>query len=158
MLPHLCAQLIKKLKQHQVLIVTAPTGSGKSTQLPQYVLDHVLDPNETRQVAVLQPRRVNASSLCDRVAEERGTLAGREVGYTVGRGEEKASSERLGSRGWRAPQGASSRRCGPPAAEAAFHIPDALCHEIEADFVAMRQRDPTADQARLHLVLNLARS
>jgi hypothetical protein len=44
-----------------------------------------------------------------------------------------------------------------PAAEAAFHIPDALCHEIEADFVAMRQRDPTADQARLHLVLNLAR-
>jgi ATP-dependent helicase HrpA len=93
LLHHLCAQLIKKLKQHQVLIVTAPTGSGKSTQLPQYVLDHVLGPSETRQVAVLQPRRVNASSLCDRVAEERGTLAGREVGYTVGRGEEKASSE-----------------------------------------------------------------
>ena len=92
-LPHLCAQLIAKLKTHQVLIVTAPTGSGKSTQLPQYVLDHVLGPDETRQVAVLQPRRVNASALCQRVAEERGVVAGGEVGYTVGRGEEQASSE-----------------------------------------------------------------
>jgi ATP-dependent helicase HrpA len=92
-LPHLSAQLIAKLKQHQVLIVTAPTGSGKSTQLPQYLLDHVLDPKETRQVAVLQPRRVNASSLCQRVAEERGIVVGGEVGYTVGRGEEEASSE-----------------------------------------------------------------
>jgi HrpA-like RNA helicase len=86
-------QLLDKLKKHQVVVVTAPTGSGKSTQLPQYMLDHVLSPAETRQVAVLEPRRVNASALCQRVAEERGVLAGREVGYTVGRGEELASAE-----------------------------------------------------------------
>ena len=86
-------ELLDTLQKHQVVIITAPTGSGKSTQLPQYMLDHVLKPDETRQVAVLQPRRVNASALCQRVAEERGVLAGREVGYTVGRGEELASTE-----------------------------------------------------------------
>lgn len=84
-------QLIADLKAHRVTIVTAPTGSGKSTQIPQYMRDHVLrggDPTQADlQIAVLQPRRVNASALCDRVAEERHCLPGHEVGYTVGRGE-----------------------------------------------------------------------
>jgi hypothetical protein len=84
-------QLIADLKTHRVTIVTAPTGSGKSTQIPQYMRDHVLrhgDPAQADlQIAVLQPRRVNASALCDRVAEERHCLPGHEVGYTVGRGE-----------------------------------------------------------------------
>jgi len=85
-------KLVAALRQHKVLLVTAPTGSGKSTQLPQYIADEVLAPDDQRQIAVLQPRRVNASSLCERVAEERGSFPGQEVGYTVGRGESNATN------------------------------------------------------------------
>ncbi len=53
--------------------------------------------------------------------------------------------------------GAAPPQLGQPSTSAAFHIPDALCRrEIEADFVAIRQCDPTVDQARLHLALNVA--
>jgi len=86
-------ELVRAMKANNVLLVTAPTGSGKSTQLPQYMLDEVLDPRDKRKVAVLQPRRVNASSLCERVAEERGSRPGGEVGYTVGRGLSNATDE-----------------------------------------------------------------
>lgn len=63
------------------LIVQAPTGSGKSTQLPQMLLRHgFLDGGE---VVVLQPRRLAARLLAKRVAEEVGTRLGDIVGYQI---------------------------------------------------------------------------
>jgi len=63
------------------LIVRAPTGSGKSTQLPQILLRHgFLDAG---QVVVLQPRRLAARLLAKRVAEEVGTPLGTTVGYQI---------------------------------------------------------------------------
>src|SRR5215831_1178348 len=71
------------------LILTAPTGSGKSTQVPQILRDRgVLGDGE---VVVLQPRRLAARLLAARVAEERGCALGAEVGYQV-RLEGKTSS------------------------------------------------------------------
>ncbi|EGZ10412.1 hypothetical protein PHYSODRAFT_435807, partial [Phytophthora sojae] len=84
--------VVEALKRNQVVIMTADTGSGKSTQLPQIILDNVLPPGETRRIAVLEPRRLNAISLSRRVAEERGLPPGHEVGYTIGRGESNVTS------------------------------------------------------------------
>ena len=64
------------------IVVEAPTGSGKSTQIPQMLLDEgFLGP--AGQVVILQPRRLAARMLAKRVAEERGAELGGEVGYTI---------------------------------------------------------------------------
>ncbi len=64
------------------LLIKAPTGSGKSTQVPKFVLDSGLLAAGQR-VYVLQPRRIAARMLAQRVAKERGSRLGEEVGYQV---------------------------------------------------------------------------
>lgn len=74
-------EIIARLRDHHRLIVQAPTGSGKSTQVPQMLLKHGLA--EDGQVVVLQPRRLAARLLAARVAQEMEVTLGREVGYSV---------------------------------------------------------------------------
>src|SRR5262245_28819593 len=64
------------------LIVQAPTGSGKSTQIPQMLWRHGLL-GDKGEVVVLQPRRLAARLLAKRVAEEAGTNLGEGVGYQI---------------------------------------------------------------------------
>ncbi|KAH9480275.1 Pre-mRNA-splicing factor ATP-dependent RNA helicase-like protein cdc28 [Psilocybe cubensis] len=75
-------QLIEAIKEHQVLIVVAETGSGKTTQLPQYLHEAGYTSNG-QKVGCTQPRRVAAMSVAARVAEEMGTKVGYEVGYSI---------------------------------------------------------------------------
>ncbi|NLT71210.1 MAG: ATP-dependent helicase HrpB [Verrucomicrobiaceae bacterium] len=63
------------------IVVEAPTGSGKSTQIPQFLADSGLCGD--REIYVLQPRRLAARMLARRVAGERGGRLGDEVGYQV---------------------------------------------------------------------------
>ena len=82
--------IVARLKTDRRLILSAPTGSGKSTQVPQMLLEHgFLDRG---QVVILQPRRLATRLLAARVAEERHSPLGREVGYQI-RFENVTSSE-----------------------------------------------------------------
>ena len=74
-------RLVDVLRTDRRLLLCAPTGSGKSTQVPQMLLDHGLLGNG--QVVVLQPRRIAARLLARRVAAERGVELGGEVGYQI---------------------------------------------------------------------------
>lgn len=74
-------ELVARLRARRRLVVSAPTGSGKSTQVPQMLLDHGLLGGG--QVVVLQPRRLAARLLAARVAAERQSEPGREVGYQI---------------------------------------------------------------------------
>src|SRR5437868_2486622 len=74
-------QLVAELKKHSRSIIQAPTGSGKSTQVPQILLDHGL--LGTGQVVILQPRRLATRLLAARVASERKVRLGDEVGYQI---------------------------------------------------------------------------
>jgi ATP-dependent helicase HrpB len=74
--------VVASLQAQRRLIVQAPTGSGKSTQIPQIVWRHGLL-GERGEVVVLQPRRLAARLLARRVAEEAGTRLGEGVGYQI---------------------------------------------------------------------------
>lgn len=72
----------RAFKESSRIIVEAPTGSGKSTRLPQFALDSGLLPAH-QQVVILQPRRLPTRMLARRVAAERGCQLGAEVGYQI---------------------------------------------------------------------------
>ncbi len=71
--------LARVLRGQNCVIVQAPTGSGKSTQIPQYLLDDQLV--GAGRIVVLQPRRLAARLLARRVAQERSVQLGGEVGF-----------------------------------------------------------------------------
>src|SRR5476649_1798107 len=73
--------ILNALADHQVLIVAGDTGSGKSTQLPQYCLES--GRGTAGLIAHTQPRRLAARALAARVAEELGQSVGRSVGFRV---------------------------------------------------------------------------
>src|SRR5664279_5700957 len=81
-------QIKSLLTIHKKLVITAPPGTGKSTQIPKFFVDEL---TPEKQMIVLEPRRIAARTLAARVAEELGGVCGEMVGYQV-RFERKVSS------------------------------------------------------------------
>ncbi|MBL9219483.1 MAG: ATP-dependent RNA helicase HrpA [Opitutaceae bacterium] len=74
-------EIIAAIREHQVLVLAGETGSGKTTQIPKMCL--VAGRGETGRIACTQPRRVAATSVARRVAEELNVPFGREVGCKI---------------------------------------------------------------------------
>ncbi|KAL1401752.1 hypothetical protein pipiens_006386 [Culex pipiens pipiens] len=74
--------LIAAIKEHQVLIIEGETGSGKTTQIPQYLYEAGFT-NDGKKIGCTQPRRVAAMSVAARVAQEMSVKLGNEVGYSI---------------------------------------------------------------------------
>jgi ATP-dependent helicase HrpA len=85
--------ILQALQENQVLIVAGDTGSGKSTQLPQYCLE--LGRGVTGIIAHTQPRRLAARALAARIAEELGQSVGRSVGFRVRFADQVSDASRL---------------------------------------------------------------
>ncbi|PPQ64273.1 hypothetical protein CVT24_008411 [Panaeolus cyanescens] len=77
--------VLAHIAKHDVTICMAATGSGKTTQIPQMILDEYIDRGEGGKCNIIctQPRRLAAISVADRVAKERGEALGQSIGYQV---------------------------------------------------------------------------
>ncbi|KAL3478636.1 P-loop containing nucleoside triphosphate hydrolase protein [Aspergillus californicus] len=86
-------EIIRAVNAHQVTIISGETGSGKSTQSVQFLLDDMIQKGlgGVANIICTQPRRISALGLADRVSDERCTSVGDEVGYII-RGESKVKA------------------------------------------------------------------
>ncbi|XP_052864585.1 ATP-dependent DNA/RNA helicase DHX36-like [Anopheles cruzii] len=78
-------ELLEMIERHQVILVKGETGSGKTTQIPQYILEQASSLRKGSRCRILctQPRRIAAITLARRVAKERSERLGHSVGYQI---------------------------------------------------------------------------
>lgn len=74
-------KLLELVRDNQVVVLVGETGSGKTTQIPQYL--HEIGYTKFGKIGITQPRRVAAMSVATRVSQEMGTKLGYEVGYSI---------------------------------------------------------------------------
>lgn len=82
---------------YQVLVISGETGCGKTTQLPQFILEEEIDNLRGADCSIIctQPRRISAISVAARVASERGEELGETVGYQIRLESKRSTQTRL---------------------------------------------------------------
>ena len=73
------AEILEKIENNRVIIISGNTGCGKSTQVPQYIYEK----NNNCKILITQPRRIAAISIANRLSFERNTKLGKLIGYHV---------------------------------------------------------------------------
>lgn len=155
--------LLEKLRAHRVVLITGETGCGKTTQVPQFLLDDAIEQGRGSmcQIVVTQPRRVSAMGVAARVSSERGESldgaqvdAGALVGYAI-RGEHRASRQ---CRLLFTTTGVLLRRLatgGDPMLQSVSHVVVDEVHErsTDSDFLLLLLRDVLQQNPHLRVVL-----
>ena len=85
--------IINQIKLNRTLIIVGATGCGKTTQVPQFIMDDCFSRGQNFNVIFTQPRRIAAVSIAKRVCHERGWSLGEIVGSQIGM--EKVAHESL---------------------------------------------------------------
>lgn len=75
-------QILYALETHRVVVVIGETGSGKSTQLPQYLMENGWTDSK-HSICVTEPRRIATINLAKRICDEKSCILGQEVGYAI---------------------------------------------------------------------------
>ncbi|XP_073697034.1 3'-5' RNA helicase YTHDC2-like isoform X1 [Garra rufa] len=76
-------EIIKTIRENQVVLVLGETGSGKTTQIPQFLLDDCCRNAIPCRIFCTQPRRLATIAVAERVASERGEKIGQTIGYQI---------------------------------------------------------------------------
>ncbi|GAB4848177.1 DExH-box ATP-dependent RNA helicase DExH6 [Ancistrocladus abbreviatus] len=162
-----CNVITSTVEAHQVVLISGETGCGKTTQVPQFLLDCMWRKGESCKIICTQPRRISAISVSERISYERGESVGESVGYKI----------RLESKGGRHSSilfctngvllrvlvymGAGKSQAGASSKVAAGEISDIThivvdeIHERDrySDFMLAILRDLLPTNPHLHLVL-----
>lgn len=147
------AELVATINANRVTIVTGETGSGKSTQIVQFVLDDLARRGDfALRIVCTQPRRISTIGLAERISEERCDRVGRETGYVI-RGENKTGPD---TRILFVTTGVLLRmlQADPDALNADYVFVDEV-HErlVDSDFLLILLRRAMAKFAHLRVVL-----
>ncbi|MED6260633.1 3'-5' RNA helicase ythdc2 [Ataeniobius toweri] len=76
-------EIVRLIRESSVVLVVGETGSGKTTQIPQFLLDDCSRNGKPCRIFCTQPRRLAAIAVAERVAAERGESVGQTVGYHI---------------------------------------------------------------------------
>ncbi|XP_017885738.1 ATP-dependent RNA helicase DHX36 isoform X2 [Ceratina calcarata] len=79
------SEILELIRENQVVVISGETGCGKTTQIPQFILDDQLEQGNgsVTRIICTQPRRISAMSVAERVADERAERLGKSVGYQI---------------------------------------------------------------------------
>uniref|UniRef100_H3DMF3 Putative ATP-dependent RNA helicase DHX57 n=1 Tax=Tetraodon nigroviridis TaxID=99883 RepID=H3DMF3_TETNG len=146
--------ILGALEQSQVLVVSGMTGCGKTTQIPQFILDASLKGPAERVANIIctQPRRISAVSVAQRVAQERAEHLGKSVGYQIRLESVRSPATRL----LYCTTGVLLRRLeGDAELSGVTHVIVDEVHERteESDFLLLVLKDLMAQRSDLRMVL-----
>ncbi|XP_004305853.1 PREDICTED: ATP-dependent RNA helicase DHX36 [Fragaria vesca subsp. vesca] len=153
---------------NQVVLISGETGCGKTTQVPQYLLDHMWGKGKPCKIVCTQPRRISAISVAERISYERGQSVGGDIGYKI-RLESKGGKHSsvvfctngillrilISSGGGRSKTDASNKETKRQDLSDITHIIMDEIHERDrhSDFMLAILRDMLPSHPHLHLIL-----
>lgn len=88
-------KIIREIRRNRITIIEGTTGCGKTTQVPQFIMDDSYERGENFNIVVTQPRRIAAKSIAERVCKERDWPIGQLVGYQIGMDKVACENTRL---------------------------------------------------------------
>eukprot|EP00900_Chrysochromulina_parva_P022977 jgi/Chrpa1/5312/Chrysochromulina_OHIO_Genome00013211-RA len=137
--------VLQTMRANQVTVLQGDTGCGKTTQVPQFILEEAAATGTHISIVCTQPRRISAMGVAERVAQERGEALGRTVGYAIRLENKSSSATRL----LFCTTGILLRRLEEdPTLQGTTHVVVDEVHErsVESDFLLMVLRDTLRDQ------------
>lgn len=88
-------KILSTIETNSITIIQGNTGSGKSTQIPQYILDDFVKRSKPVNIVVTQPRRIAARSLCEHISYSRQWPVGQTVGYQTSLNRQRCELTRI---------------------------------------------------------------